>query len=42
LGEDLGRAWVADHYSPEAKAGTERMVAAITEAFENDLKPSIG
>jgi putative endopeptidase len=38
LGEDLGRAWVADHYSPEAKAGTERMVAAITEAFENDLK----
>ena len=31
LGEDLGRAWVADHYSPEAKAGTERMVAAITE-----------
>jgi endothelin-converting enzyme/putative endopeptidase len=38
LGEDLGRAWVADHYPPEAKAGTERMVAAITEAFENDLK----
>jgi len=38
LGEDLGRAWVADHYPPEAKAGTERMVAAIAEAFENDLK----
>jgi endothelin-converting enzyme/putative endopeptidase len=38
LGEDLGRAWVADHYPPEAKAGTERMVAAITEAFEDDLK----
>jgi endothelin-converting enzyme/putative endopeptidase len=38
LGEDLGRAWVADHYPPEAKAGTERMVAAIAEAFEEDLK----
>jgi putative endopeptidase len=38
LGEDLGRAWVADHYPPDAKAGTERMVAAIAEAFENDLK----
>jgi endothelin-converting enzyme/putative endopeptidase len=37
LGEELGRAWVADHYSPEAKAGTERMVAAISEAFESDL-----
>ena len=38
LGEDLGRAWVADHYPPEAKAGTERMVAAIATAFEDDLK----
>jgi len=38
LGEDLGRAWVADHYPPDAKAGTERMVAAIAEAFENDIK----
>jgi endothelin-converting enzyme/putative endopeptidase len=38
LGEELGRAWVADHYPPAAKAGTELMVAAISEAFENDLK----
>ena len=38
LGEDLGRAWVADHFPPDAKAGTQAMVAAITGAFEDDLK----
>jgi putative endopeptidase len=38
LGEDLGRAYVADAYPPEAKAGTEAMVAAIADAFEDDLK----
>jgi putative endopeptidase len=37
LGEDLGRAYVADAYSPEAKAGTEAMVGAISAAFEEDL-----
>lgn len=38
LGEDLGRAYVAGAYPPEAKAGTEAMVAAISAAFESDLK----
>jgi len=38
MGEDLGRAWVADHFPPEAKAGTQAMVAAISDAFEDDLK----
>ena len=38
LGEDLGRAYVADAYPPDAKAGTEAMVAAISAAFEDDLK----
>ena len=38
LGEDLGRAWVADNYSPDAKAGTQAMVDAISAAFEDDLK----
>ncbi|MDB5397044.1 MAG: Endothelin-converting enzyme 1 [Rhodospirillales bacterium] len=38
LGEDLGRAYVADAYPPEAKAGTEAMVTAISTAFEDDLK----
>ncbi len=38
LGEDLGRAYVADAYPPEAKTGTEAMVQAITDTFEADLK----
>ena len=38
MGEDLGRAYVADAYPPEAKTGTETMVAAIADAFESDLK----
>jgi endothelin-converting enzyme/putative endopeptidase len=38
LGEDLGRAYVAVAFPPEAKARTEAMVQQITEAFEADLK----
>ncbi len=38
IGEDLGRAYVADAYPPEAKVRTEALVAAITQAYEDDLK----
>jgi putative endopeptidase len=38
IGEDLGRAYVTDAYPPEAKARTEALVAAITQAYEEDLK----
>jgi len=38
IGEDLGKAYVADAYSPEAKARTEAMVEAVTQAYEDDFK----
>jgi endothelin-converting enzyme/putative endopeptidase len=38
LGEDLGRAYVAIAFPPEAKARTEAMVAAISNAFAADLR----
>jgi len=38
LGEDLGRAYVAEAFPPEAKARTRAMVNAIADAFEADLK----
>lgn len=38
LGEDLGRAYVAEAFPPEAKARTEAMVQAIADAFRDDLE----
>ena len=38
LGEDLGRAYVAIVFPPDAKARTEAMVTRIAEAFNADLK----
>lgn len=38
LGEDLGRAYVAEAFPPEAKARTQAMVDRIADAFEADLK----
>ncbi|HTJ62683.1 MAG TPA: M13 family metallopeptidase [Alphaproteobacteria bacterium] len=38
IGEDLGKAYVADAYSPEAKQRTVAMVEAVTQAYEEDLK----
>jgi endothelin-converting enzyme/putative endopeptidase len=38
LGEDLGKAYVAEAFPPEAKAQTQDMVDAIADAYEEDLK----
>jgi endothelin-converting enzyme/putative endopeptidase len=38
LGEDLGKAYVAEAFPPEAKARTQAMVGAIAAAFEADLQ----
>jgi endothelin-converting enzyme/putative endopeptidase len=38
MGEDLGRAYVAEAFPPEAKARTVAMVQAIADAFKEDLE----
>jgi endothelin-converting enzyme/putative endopeptidase len=38
IGEDLGKAYVADAFPPEAKERTVALVAAISHAYEDDLK----
>jgi len=38
LGEDLGKAYVAEAFPPEAKVQTQQMVEAIAQAFDADLR----
>jgi endothelin-converting enzyme/putative endopeptidase len=38
LGEDLGRAYVAEAFPPEAKAMTQAMVDSIADAYQADLQ----
>ena len=37
VGDDVGRIFVARHFSPEARARTEKMIAAVVAAYRADM-----